>query len=81
MPDSSATFAGEKHAGRLAGWLGDAQQVQSPTRVLPLQKKFGYEKIVMVGDGATDAEARRPGGADIFIGWVDLCSQPLARHL
>lgn len=32
-----------------------------------LKSEFGYEKVVMIGDGATDAEARRPGGADIFI--------------
>ncbi len=29
-----------------------------------LQKEFGCSKMVMVGDGATDLEARRDGGAD-----------------
>ncbi|MCO5552154.1 hypothetical protein L7F22_005664 [Adiantum nelumboides] len=32
-----------------------------------LKQKFGYQKLVMIGDGATDLEARQPGGADIFI--------------
>lgn len=32
-----------------------------------LKKRFGYETVVMVGDGATDAEARCFGGADIFV--------------
>jgi phosphoserine phosphatase len=29
----------------------------------------GYVTMVMVGDGATDLEARQPGGADAFIGY------------
>lgn len=28
----------------------------------------GLRRVVMVGDGATDLEARQPGGAEIFIG-------------
>ncbi|KAI5075558.1 hypothetical protein GOP47_0009998 [Adiantum capillus-veneris] len=32
-----------------------------------LKQKFGYKKLVMIGDGATDLEARQPGGADIFV--------------
>lgn len=32
-----------------------------------LRAAFGYGTVVMVGDGATDAEARQPGGADIFV--------------
>lgn len=34
------------------------------------QDKYGYKPLVMVGDGATDLEARQSGGADIFIGCV-----------
>lgn len=30
----------------------------------------------MVGDGATDAEARQPGGADIFIGFGGAVRRP-----
>lgn len=32
------------------------------------QEKWGYKKIVMVGDGATDMEARLEGAASLFIG-------------
>jgi phosphoserine phosphatase len=32
-----------------------------------LKKENGYCRVVMVGDGATDLEARQEGGADIFI--------------
>jgi phosphoserine phosphatase len=35
-----------------------------------VQEKYGYAPMVMVGDGATDLEARKPGGADIFIGYA-----------
>lgn len=30
----------------------------------------GLRRVVMIGDGATDLEARQQGGAEIFIGWV-----------
>lgn len=32
------------------------------------QEKHGLSSLVMIGDGATDLEARQPGGADLFIG-------------
>lgn len=35
---------------------------------MPVQAKHGLDTMVMVGDGATDLEARQPGGADLFIG-------------
>ena len=35
--------------------------------VAKLKEEFKYEKLVMVGDGATDMEARPP--ADAFIGY------------
>ncbi|CAI5447824.1 unnamed protein product [Caenorhabditis angaria] len=38
-----------------------------PAVISLLKKKFGYKTIVMVGDGATDAEASPP--ADAFIGF------------
>jgi len=34
-----------------------------------LKREFGHETLAMVGDGATDLEARVPGGADVFIGY------------
>ncbi|KAJ0963492.1 hypothetical protein J5N97_028614 [Dioscorea zingiberensis] len=32
-----------------------------------IRKHRGYKAMIMVGDGATDLEARKPGGADLFI--------------
>ncbi|CAN6469804.1 unnamed protein product [Victoria cruziana] len=32
-----------------------------------IKRKHGYKLLVMIGDGATDLEARKPGGADLFI--------------
>ncbi|XP_022134772.1 phosphoserine phosphatase, chloroplastic [Momordica charantia] len=37
------------------------------TAVQQLRKAHGYKTLVMTGDGATDLEARKPGGADLFI--------------
>lgn len=32
-----------------------------------IKQVHGYQRLVMMGDGATDLEARQPGGADIFV--------------
>ncbi|CAO2142487.1 unnamed protein product [Urochloa humidicola] len=40
---------------------GKAQAVQQ------IKQNYGYKIVVMIGDGATDLEARQPGGADLFI--------------
>ncbi|KAE8727796.1 Phosphoserine phosphatase [Hibiscus syriacus] len=37
------------------------------TAVQQIRKVKGYKALVMIGDGATDLEARKPGGADLFI--------------
>jgi phosphoserine phosphatase len=37
--------------------------------VVHIKKNWGLKKIIIVGDGATDAEAKQPGGADAFIGY------------
>lgn len=37
------------------------------TAVQQLRKVRGYKKMIMIGDGVTDLEARQPGGADLFI--------------
>ncbi|XP_057950638.1 phosphoserine phosphatase, chloroplastic [Malania oleifera] len=37
------------------------------TAVQHIRKAHGYRALVMIGDGATDLEARKPGGADLFI--------------
>jgi hypothetical protein len=36
--------------------------------LLLLQQKYGYSRVAMVGDGATDLEARLPDAANIFVG-------------
>lgn len=41
-----------------------------------LKKEHGYRLMVMLGDGATDLEARRPGGADLFIGFGGVQVRP-----
>ena len=41
-----------------------------------LQEQHGYRSLVMVGDGATDLEARQPGGAEIFIGYGGVVERP-----
>lgn len=35
--------------------------------VQQIRKVHGYKALIMIGDGATDLEARKPGGADLFI--------------
>ncbi|KAK7292171.1 hypothetical protein RIF29_07920 [Crotalaria pallida] len=37
------------------------------TAVRQIRKAHEYKSLAMVGDGATDLEARSPGGADLFI--------------
>ncbi|XP_010537393.1 PREDICTED: phosphoserine phosphatase, chloroplastic [Tarenaya hassleriana] len=37
------------------------------TAVQQIRKARGYKALAMIGDGATDLEARKPGGADLFI--------------
>lgn len=41
-----------------------------------LKAAHGYQPLVMVGDGATDLEARVPGGADAFIGYGGVARRP-----
>ena len=37
--------------------------------VMHIKKEFGLNHVIMIGDGATDEEARHPDGADLFIGY------------
>ncbi|CAK0781561.1 hypothetical protein CVIRNUC_005405 [Coccomyxa viridis] len=41
-----------------------------------IKEKYDFSRLVMVGDGATDLEARQPGGADIFIGYGGVVERP-----
>ncbi|KAG0582554.1 hypothetical protein KC19_3G068900 [Ceratodon purpureus] len=49
---------------------GKAQAIEQ------IKKEHGYQTLVMVGDGATDLEARRPGGADMFICYGGIVARP-----
>lgn len=40
-----------------------------PTALKAIKEANGYGTVVMIGDGATDLEARQPGAADAFIGY------------
>ncbi|KAG0554297.1 hypothetical protein M758_12G083100 [Ceratodon purpureus] len=49
---------------------GKAQAIEQ------IKKEHGYQTLVMIGDGATDLEARRPGGADLFICYGGVVARP-----
>lgn len=56
--------------GKYAGF--DRQELTSadmgkPKAVQSIKEKYGYDTVIMVGDGATDAQAKPP--ADAFIGF------------
>lgn len=58
--------------GRYAGF--DPEEFTSRSggkkeAVIHIKKRFGLETIAMVGDGATDAEAKGDEGAKLFIGY------------
>ncbi|GIL65429.1 hypothetical protein Vafri_19184 [Volvox africanus] len=40
-----------------------------PAAIRHIKEKYGYDSVVMVGDGATDMEARLEGAASLFIGY------------
>lgn len=61
--DSDGAYAGfdkEEFTSRSGG---------KANAIMHLKKQHGYHPMVMVGDGATDLEARTDGGAEIFIGY------------
>ncbi|XP_073124535.1 phosphoserine phosphatase, chloroplastic-like [Henckelia pumila] len=66
-------FANQLLFGSSGEFLGfDADEPTSrsggkATAVENIRKARGYSSLVMIGDGATDLEARKPGGADLFI--------------
>ncbi|CAN0871121.1 Phosphoserine phosphatase, chloroplastic [Linum grandiflorum] len=66
-------FANQLLFGRSGEFVGfDANEPTSrsggkPTAVQQIRKAHGYKAMVMIGDGATDLEAKKPGGADLFI--------------
>ncbi|GAB2303085.1 hypothetical protein Dimus_037081 [Dionaea muscipula] len=58
------------NAGEFVGFDKDEPTSWSggkATAVQQIRKDHNYKTLVMIGDGATDLEARQPGGADLFI--------------
>lgn len=51
------------------------------TAIREIKARHGYGTIVMVGDGATDLEARQQGGADLFIGYGGAVYRPNIAEL
>eukprot|EP00532_Pseudo-nitzschia_australis_P011536 CAMPEP_0168242600 /NCGR_PEP_ID=MMETSP0140_2-20121125/23539_1 /TAXON_ID=44445 /ORGANISM="Pseudo-nitzschia australis, Strain 10249 10 AB" /LENGTH=348 /DNA_ID=CAMNT_0008177777 /DNA_START=268 /DNA_END=1314 /DNA_ORIENTATION=+ len=59
--------------GKYAGYDPDeptSQDMGKPKALLQLQKERSYETMVMVGDGATDAQAKPPARAFVGFGGV-----------
>ena len=59
--------------GKYAGYDSSeptSQDMGKPKALLQLQKQHSYEKMVMVGDGATDAQAKPPARAFVGFGGV-----------
>ena len=50
-----------------------------PKAVKQIKSEHGYETVVMVGDGATDMQARTPGAADAFIGYGGVAIRDAVR--
>eukprot|EP01062_Namystynia_karyoxenos_P018195 TRINITY_DN16763_c0_g1_i1.p1 TRINITY_DN16763_c0_g1~~TRINITY_DN16763_c0_g1_i1.p1 ORF type:complete len:234 (+),score=78.40 TRINITY_DN16763_c0_g1_i1:82-783(+) len=58
--------------GAYAGFDQSAPTSRSggkPKAIAELKRRFGYHTIAMIGDGATDLEARCEGAADLMIGF------------
>lgn len=54
---------------------------QGKTKALThLKATHGYETVVMVGDGATDMQAKAPGAADAFIGFGGVAVRPAVQE-
>ncbi|KAL9255742.1 Phosphoserine phosphatase, chloroplastic-like protein [Drosera capensis] len=58
------------HSGEFLGFDKDEPTSKSGGKAIAVQqirKARGYKTLAMIGDGATDLEARQPGGSDLFI--------------
>ena len=68
--DSEGSYAGfdrDEHTSRSGGKRAAVQAIR---------KAHGSHPVVAIGDGATDAEAVAPGGADVFIGYGGVVERP-----
>ena len=67
--------------GRYAGFDPDeptSADGGKPKALRIIKEKYGYETMVMVGDGATDAQAKPP--ADAFIGFGGVVTREAVRE-
>jgi phosphoserine phosphatase len=66
-------------AGEYAGFDRDEFTSRSggkPAAIRALRQKHALQRVVMVGDGATDLEARKEGAAALFIGYGGVVVRP-----
>ncbi|EYU23590.1 hypothetical protein ABFS82_04G146400 [Erythranthe guttata] len=59
-----------KSSGDFSGFDTNEPTSRSGGKAIAVQqirKAKGFKSLVMIGDGATDLEARQPGGADLFV--------------
>ncbi|GMH41969.1 hypothetical protein BSKO_09888 [Bryopsis sp. KO-2023] len=47
-----------------------------PDAVKSIKEKYGYHPMVMIGDGATDLEAKKEGAVELFIGYGGVAERP-----
>ena len=69
--------ARQRHDSTLAHAEGDSYH-NTTTHCCSLKKEHGYDPVVMVGDGATDLEARPP--ADLFIGFGGVAVREVVKE-
>lgn len=68
---AAASLSSPQAAGEYAGFDESEFTCRSGGKTAALRHikaKWGYSSVVMVGDGATDAEPRADGVADLFVG-------------
>eukprot|EP00002_Diphylleia_rotans_P015287 TRINITY_DN2969_c0_g1_i1.p1 TRINITY_DN2969_c0_g1~~TRINITY_DN2969_c0_g1_i1.p1 ORF type:complete len:249 (+),score=64.22 TRINITY_DN2969_c0_g1_i1:75-821(+) len=67
--------------GKFAGFDANEPTSQSGGKAVVvgrLKKDFGYDTVVMVGDGATDLEAKPP--ADLFLGYGGIVVREIVKQ-
>ncbi|CAM6084635.1 unnamed protein product [Calypogeia fissa] len=68
-----------KEDGEFAGFDPNEPTSRSGGKAKVIEKvkqECGYKTLVMIGDGATDLEAKRPGGADAFVCYGGVVARP-----
>ena len=68
--------------GKYAGFDSNeptSADMGKPKAVGQIKAEHGYDTVVMVGDGATDMQAKLPGAADSFIGYGGVAIRDAVR--